>query len=71
MKPERATIVANGKQQNIDLPCSVADFLRHCGWQPTQVVVEHNGRVLARTTVETVFLKSDDHLEIIQPVAGG
>jgi thiamine biosynthesis protein ThiS len=71
MKSEFATIVANGQERQIELPCSVEDFLRICGWRPTQVVVEHNGNVLSRGTVANVQLKDGDCLEVIQPVAGG
>ena len=71
MKSELATIIANGQQKQIKLPCSVEGFLRLCGWRPTQVVVEHNGAVLSRKTVASVQLQDGDRLEIIQPVAGG
>jgi thiamine biosynthesis protein ThiS len=71
MSPDPITIIANGEERQIRVPCSVADFLKNCGWRPTQVVVEHNGNVLPRTKVETVPLQNGDRLEIIQPVAGG
>ena len=71
MKAEIAQIVANGKPQEIKLPCSLAGFLRSFGWQPTQVVVEHNGRVVAREDAGRISLDSGDRIEIIVPVAGG
>jgi len=71
MKPEFATIIANGQQRQIKLPCSVENFLKLCGWRSTQVVVEHNGDVLTRNSVRSVQLKDGDRLEVIQPVAGG
>ena len=71
MKPERATILANGKEEQVQLPCSVAGFVNAHGWKATQVVTEHNGRVLARDEMGRVMLNSGDRLEVIVPVAGG
>ena len=71
MKPERATIVANGQRQELNIPCSVADFVAGCGWKATQVVVEHNGNVLSRGELSGAMLRDGDRLEIIVPVAGG
>lgn len=64
-------VVANGQEREIQLPCSVGAFLRECGWRPTQVVVEHNGKVLERSEVDKVALAGNDRLEVIVPVAGG
>ena len=71
MKSERASIVANGQRQEVNLPCSVADFVQGCGWKTTQVVVEHNGNVVGREELGRVMLKAGDQVEIIVPVAGG
>ena len=71
MKADRAIVTANGEQRTINLPCSVANFLESSGWRTTQVVVEHNGRVLPRTELRQVELKEGDQLEVIVPVAGG
>ncbi len=64
-------IVANGKEQVIALPCTVTEFLARWGWKPTQVVVERNGEVLAKTDFHSTSLADGDQLEIIIPVAGG
>lgn len=71
MKPEGATILANGKQEQVQLPCSVAGFVAAHGWKATQVVAEYNGRVLARDEMGRVMLRNGDRLEVIVPVAGG
>ena len=71
MKPESATIFANGNREEIKLPCSVADFVTEHGWKTTQVVVEFNGRVLQRDEVGTTMLRGGEQLEVIVPVAGG
>jgi thiamine biosynthesis protein ThiS len=66
-----ASIIANGESKPIDLPCTVEDFIKQSGWRPTQVVVEHNGSVLTRSSLQAVQLKDGDRLEVIVPVAGG
>jgi len=71
MKPESITILANGKEEQVGSPCSVADFVDGCGWKATQVVVEYNGRVLGRAELTQTMLRSGDSLEVIVPVAGG
>ena len=71
MKPETATIIANGERKEIEVPCSVQDFLVSCGFRATQVVVEYNGRVLERDKADEVHLDEGDRIEIIIPVAGG
>lgn len=71
MKLECDTISANGKQEQIQLPCSVAEFLASRGWKTSQVVVERNGRVLGREELGSVMLGNGDQLEVIVPVAGG
>ena len=71
MNAETASITANGKVEQVRLPCSVTEFLAGCGWRPTQVVVELNGQVLARSDLERSPLAAGDRLEIIVPVAGG
>ena len=71
MKPESITIFANGKEEEIGLPCSVANFVTGCGWKATQVVVEYNGRVLGRAELTETMLRSGDNLEVIVPVACG
>jgi len=34
MKPELITILANGKTEEVVLPCSVADFVSESGGRP-------------------------------------
>lgn len=71
MKPEPITVLANGKTEQIQPPCSVAEFVAAHGWKTTQVVVERNGHVLGRDELSGVMLGSGDQLEVIVPVAGG
>ena len=71
MKSERTTIVANGQRQEVNLPCSISDFLQSCWWKATQVVVERNGKIIERRESSQIMLEDGDRLEIIVPVAGG
>jgi sulfur carrier protein len=71
MKPELATVLANGRQEQVRLPCSVAAFVAAHGWKATQVVVERNGEVLGRDELGKVMINGGDQLEVIVPVAGG
>lgn len=71
MKPETVVIVVNGEQKRVKLPCSVAEFLSSCGFKTTQVVIEHNGKVLERNKLKEAKLQEGDRLEVIVPVAGG
>jgi thiamine biosynthesis protein ThiS len=71
MKAETVTVTANGERRTINLPCSISDFLESSGWRATQVVVEHNGRVVPRSELRQIALNEGDKLEVIVPVAGG
>ncbi|MGA2603798.1 MAG: sulfur carrier protein ThiS [Verrucomicrobiia bacterium] len=71
MKPDPIMIVANGRQERLDSPCSVGEFIEARGWKPTQVVVERNGGVLTRDQLQVVMLANGDEIEVIVPVAGG
>jgi len=71
MNLDRATIVANGEQKQVRLPCTLAGFLESCGLKTSQVVVERNGKMLARNELDVVTLKDGDRIEVILPVAGG
>ena len=71
MKPEAVAIFANGKEEQVELPCSVANFVTGRGLKPTQVVVEYNGQVLERAELTHTMLMAVDSLEVIVAVAGG
>ncbi len=71
MSAKSVSIIANGEAKPIALPCTVEDFIKQSGWRSTQVVVEHNGTVLPRSSLQSVHLKDGDRLEVIVPVAGG
>jgi thiamine biosynthesis protein ThiS len=64
-------VIANGKSTEIELPCSVEEFLTIQGLFPRSVVVEHNGEALAPSQFSKRVLNAGDRLEIVKIVAGG
>ena len=66
-----AKIVANGKQIETKLPCSIEEFLIAQSLLPRSVVVEHNGEAVAPSDFGKRTLAAGDRLEIVKIVAGG
>jgi sulfur carrier protein len=64
-------VIANGKQIDAQLPCSIQEFLTAQGLRPRSVVVEHNGAAVAPSEFARRKLASGDRLEIVTIVAGG
>jgi thiamine biosynthesis protein ThiS len=64
-------VVANGKQIEAKLPCSIEEFLVAQNLLPRSVVVEHNGEAVAPSEFSQRTLQADDRLEIVKIVAGG
>jgi thiamine biosynthesis protein ThiS len=67
MRHDRASIVANGQPVEVNVPCSVADFIAGRGWKATQVVVEHNGHVLRREGLAQAMIREGDRLVLEVP----
>lgn len=65
------TIIANGKQTEAKLPCTIEQFLVAQGLLPRSVVVEHNGEAVAPSEFARRRLGAGDQLEIVKIVAGG
>ncbi len=64
-------IIANGKQIEAKLPCSIEEFLVAQKLLPRSVVVEHNGAAVAPSEFSKRQLNTGDKLEIVKIVAGG
>lgn len=64
-------VVANGKQIEAQLPCSLETFLLAQNLLPRSVVVEHNGEAVAPSEFSKRQLAPGDKLEIVKIVAGG
>ncbi len=69
--PPVDTIIANGKEIEPKLPCSIEEFLITQGLLPRSVVVEHNGEAVAPSEFSRRQLHAGDRLEIVKIVAGG
>ena len=64
-------VIANGKQIESQLPCSIETFLIAQKLLPRSVVVEHNGEAVAPSEFSKRILNAGDNLEIVKIVAGG
>lgn len=64
-------ILANGKREALELPCSLAELLAKRGLDPRQVAVERNGEVVFQSEYANTQLQDGDRLEIVKVVAGG
>lgn len=65
------SVIANGREIQAALPCSVEAFLVAQGLLPRSVVVEHNGEAVAPSEFSHRQLHAGDRLEIVKIVAGG
>jgi thiamine biosynthesis protein ThiS len=64
-------IIANGKEIEAYLPCTIEQFLLAQKLLPRSVVVEHNGEAVAPSEFANRVLAAGDRLEIVKIVAGG
>jgi thiamine biosynthesis protein ThiS len=67
----RSLVIANGKQVQAKLPCSIEEFLVAQKLLPRSVVVELNGEAVAPSEFSKHQLNAGDRLEIVKIVAGG
>ena len=66
-----SSVIANGKELPVHLPCTLQDFLAAQNLHPRSVVVEHNGEAVAPSEFSRRPLQANDRLEIVRIVAGG
>ena len=64
-------IIANGKEVQASVPCTLEAFLVKQQLLPRSVVVEHNGEAVAPSEFANRQLQAGDRLEIVKIVAGG
>jgi sulfur carrier protein len=69
MKP--GIVIANGREIEARLPCSIEEFLLAQKLLPRSVVVEHNGEAVSPSEFAGRALQQGDRLEIVKIVAGG
>ena len=66
-----AAVIANGKETDVNIPCTVYEFLQELDLPPRSVVVELNGEALTPSSFTEQQLQAGDRLEIVRIVAGG
>ena len=66
-----ATVIANGKETDVNIPSTVDEFLQELDLPPRSVVVELNGEALPPSSFNEKQLQAGDRLEIVRIVAGG
>jgi sulfur carrier protein len=68
---QEATVIANGEEFRVGLPCTIEAFLVARGLSPRSVVVEQNGEAVVPSEFGQRALAAGDRLEIVRIVAGG
>lgn len=66
-----SSVIANGREVQAVLPCSLEEFLLAQELLPRSVVVEHNGEAVAPSEFGGRQVRAGDRLEIVKIVAGG
>ena len=64
-------VIANGKEVEAQVPCSLEEFLVAQNLLPRSVVVEHNGEAVTPSEFARRQVQAGDRLEIVKIVAGG
>jgi sulfur carrier protein len=64
-------IMANGREVQAEVPCTLEAFLVAQQLLPRSVVVEHNGEAVAPSEFAQRQIREGDRLEIVKIVAGG
>lgn len=65
------SIIANGREIQAQVPCSLEQFLFAQNLLPRSVVVELNGDAVAPSEFSHRQVQPGDRLEIVRIVAGG
>ena len=65
------TLIANGSEVPVELPCTLEQFLISQNQSPRSVVVELNGEAVPPSDFAARELAPGDRLEIVRIVAGG
>lgn len=65
------SIILNGEEHSVELPCTLATLLTRLGLDGRPVVIEQNGSAVAPDSFPETAVRAGDRLEIISIVAGG
>lgn len=61
----------NGSQEELAVPCSLAELLKTKNLDPASIIVEYNGELVKEPQWKTIVLKEQDCIEILRFVGGG
>lgn len=64
-------VVLNGEARSLPSGLRVMDLVRNLGRDPRAVAVEHNGRILPRSSYGETVIHEGDRIEIVRFVQGG
>jgi thiamine biosynthesis protein ThiS len=65
------TIILNGDRVDVAGPLTISALLVQLGVDPRRVAVEHNLNVIKRTNYDSIEIRDEDHIEIVNFVGGG
>ena len=64
-------IIVNGKTISIADNSTLTDLIKHLNLADSKTAVELNLEIVPRSKYESVELKEDDRVEIVQAIGGG
>ena len=64
-------LIINGKEQNLDAPTPLVNYLESLEVNTRFIAVAHNGIVVRREEFDDITLKEGDQVEIVRAVGGG
>tara|TARA_R110000850_G_scaffold168543_1_gene293596 strand:- start:113848 stop:114048 length:201 start_codon:yes stop_codon:yes gene_type:complete len=64
-------ITLNGEPTPLNNVQTVADLIRHMGWEGKRIAVERNGEIVPKSRHAQEVLADGDEIEIVVAVGGG
>ncbi|HCN73411.1 MAG TPA: thiamine biosynthesis protein ThiS [Pusillimonas sp.] len=64
-------ITLNGEPTPLNNVQTVADLIRHMGWEGKRIAVERNGEIVPKSQHAGEALADGDEIEIVVAVGGG
>lgn len=64
-------ILVNGREENVETPITVAEFLEQKRYRIDRIAVEKNGDIVPKRMYTETKLESGDRLEVVSFVGGG
>lgn len=64
-------ITLNGEPTPLNNVQTVADLIRHMGWEGKRIAVERNGEIVPKSQHARQALADGDEIEIVVAVGGG